>query len=299
MSKLVNRSKNYYGKEIFYFKKTFNKSSPFCIELAGETFPNSKYHITIWPSDAYVLEYIISGKGTLLLDNIKYPIKAGDFCIITSKKSCEYYADPKDPYHKIWINCNGTFINNLCRGFKLDLPFIVQPLPIAEDYIRSIHNILSITGISISKREKECAAILTRLLFSLYEQKFSSEINKKNKIIDDAINYINEHICEPINLKEVEKEIFISHTHLNRLFLESFNMSPHQYITHQRIELACTMLEKTALSISAIASHLSFSDPHYFSYAFKKETGYTPTEYRSAMHQHPPSSAELSAATSK
>ena len=42
------------------------------------------------------------------------------------------------------------------------------------------------------------------------------------------------------------------------------------------------MLANTDLSISDIAMRLGFSDAHYFSYTFKKETGSTPRQYRNA-----------------
>ena len=59
------RDANHYGDEHFVYRKALCADAPFCVELAGETFPNKTYHISVRPSDAYVYEYIISGKGQM------------------------------------------------------------------------------------------------------------------------------------------------------------------------------------------------------------------------------------------
>jgi len=281
----VNRAKNFYGSERFIYKRAPRTDTPFYVELAGETFPHKKYHISVWPSDAYVYEYILSGKGFLNIDGIEYPIKAGDFCMISDHKHCEYYADPHDPYHKIWVNCNGKLNRSLCQGLHLDLAFIIFHFPKAESYLRSIHQTLTDPSLYLHERETACAALLLSLLSDVNKE-MHEEKNKQGQYMPEKIlKYIDDHICEPLTLDKIEKEFFISHTHLNRIFTKEYGISPHQYIIQQRTNLACTMLTNTDLSISAIALHLSFSDEHYFSYTFKKETGFSPRQYRNINKQ--------------
>lgn len=276
------RDVNHYGDEHFVYRKAPRADAPFCVELAGETFPNKSYHISIWPSDAYVYEYIISGKGTLDLGGTEYPIKAGDFCMFSDHKRCEYYADPADPYHKIWVNCRGELNRHLCQGLDLDFAFIIQHLPKAEEHIRTIHGILTDPALQLHDRETACAMQLLNLLSDVYNVRQMKKSKQAKYMPDEILKYIDDHLCEPLTLEQIEKEFFISHTHLSRIFRHEYGASPYQYIILQRINLARSMLANTDLSISDIAMRLGFSDAHYFSYTFKKETGSTPRQYRNA-----------------
>ena len=59
-------------------------------------------------------------------------------------------------------------------------------------------------------------------------------------------------------------------------------MTPMQYITFLRITRAKELLRSTDYSIQEISSMVGYENPLYFSRIFKKQTGYSPSEYRSA-----------------
>ncbi|MNG03087.1 HTH-type transcriptional activator Btr [compost metagenome] len=63
--------------------------------------------------------------------------------------------------------------------------------------------------------------------------------------------------------------------HTGRTFVE--------YVTHVRLERAKELLGHTAMKSFEIAYEVGYADPHYFSGAFKKHTGVTPTDYRVMM----------------
>src|SRR5690606_16839000 len=58
------------------------------------------------------------------------------------------------------------------------------------------------------------------------------------------------------------------------------NMSPNEYLTYVRFNKAKDLLVQTELTIAEIAYQVGFSDPNYFSRAFKQHLGVTPTLYR-------------------
>jgi len=53
-----------------------------------------------------------------------------------------------------------------------------------------------------------------------------------------------------------------------------------EYLTRVRIERARELLASQDLRSYEIAEQVGFRDAHYFSLTFKKQTGYSPTEYR-------------------
>ena len=76
----------------------------------------------------------------------------------------------------------------------------------------------------------------------------------------------------------------MSEAHLRRIFAAELHTSPIAYITNARIELAKSKLVGRAdKTVGEIAALCGFSGVYYFSSAFKRITGETPTEYRRRM----------------
>ena len=57
--------------------------------------------------------------------------------------------------------------------------------------------------------------------------------------------------------------------------------TPAAFLRRLRMERAQTLLREGGHSMAEISYAIGFNDPHYFSKVFKKETGMTPTEFRS------------------
>jgi AraC-like DNA-binding protein len=53
-----------------------------------------------------------------------------------------------------------------------------------------------------------------------------------------------------------------------------------EYFNRLRIQRACELLNNTALSVQEIGQTVGFSDPYYFSRAFKRIIGASPNQYR-------------------
>ena len=62
-------------------------------------------------------------------------------------------------------------------------------------------------------------------------------------------------------------------------------MPPAQFLIRYRINEACSILKNSDLSISEVAVSTGFSDPLYFSRAFKKVKGISPRAYLKEVQQ--------------
>ena len=56
-----------------------------------------------------------------------------------------------------------------------------------------------------------------------------------------------------------------------------------KYIADLRLNQAKMLLKNSELPISSVAQMCGFSNINYFPTAFKKYSGYTPTEYRESL----------------
>ena len=97
-----------------------------------------------------------------------------------------------------------------------------------------------------------------------------------------AIRFIRDHATEPIEVKDVLREVAISRRRLERGFQKVLGRSPLAEIRRQRIESAKRLLAETDLTILEVAVASGFGSPTYFADVFKRETGLSPRKYRSA-----------------
>jgi AraC family transcriptional regulator len=95
-----------------------------------------------------------------------------------------------------------------------------------------------------------------------------------------VVGYIEEHLGEQICLGTLAQLARLSQHHFCRAFKQSFGVPPHQYHVQRRIEQAKLLLADRAISITDIAFTLGYSQTSSFSVAFRKNTGWTPSEYR-------------------
>ena len=109
-----------------------------------------------------------------------------------------------------------------------------------------------------------------------------AEAQKKgNDIINNAVDYINEHYAdEDISLDSVAEEINISANYLSALFSNKVGLSFVEYITKKRMAKAKILLRNTSKRSGEIANEIGYKDPRYFSFVFKKNQGCTPSQYR-------------------
>ena len=71
-----------------------------------------------------------------------------------------------------------------------------------------------------------------------------------------------------------------STSRFNHLFKKQVGQSPYMYILSLRIDNAAALLEETDIKIKDIAEKCGFKDPLYFTQAFKRMRGRTPTQHR-------------------
>ena len=107
--------------------------------------------------------------------------------------------------------------------------------------------------------------------------------SKYSEVILKAQEYIKNNYSEQdISLHSVAKEVNISPNHFSTIFSQETGETFINYITRIRLDHAKALLKASQMRTSEIGYEVGYNDTHYFSYVFKKNTGMTPKEYRTA-----------------
>lgn len=124
---------------------------------------------------------------------------------------------------------------------------------------------------------REDACEVTRMFIL---QLLSSDKENEDDTVLAVKRYIQEHLAEDISVREIADHLYITPNYLSRLFKKCTGEGCNEYIIRKRIEKAKSLLETTSLRTGKIALMVGYRDMNYFSLAFKKQTGKSPTKYR-------------------
>jgi two-component system, response regulator YesN len=96
-----------------------------------------------------------------------------------------------------------------------------------------------------------------------------------------ARNYIDKHYWNPeLSLEEAASELQISPGYLSRLMKRETGSSFVEYLNRARVKKATFLLSDPAAKAFEVAERVGYRSQHYFSRAFKKVTGSSPTDHR-------------------
>lgn len=148
--------------------------------------------------------------------------------------------------------------------------------------IRLIENAL-IELIDEMKQQKplyqgKCSSILKSIFFDM--ARHAQLKGNDYKLIDSLIDYIQDNYSGRITNTDCGKALNYNPCYLNRLMVENFGISLHQYILRYRLSMATKLLLTTDLTIAEIAEQTGFQNSSRFSNYFKEVMGERPLKYR-------------------
>jgi AraC-like DNA-binding protein/mannose-6-phosphate isomerase-like protein (cupin superfamily) len=102
----------------------------------------------------------------------------------------------------------------------------------------------------------------------------------QRRIVHQARLYLQSHAAEPVRLAALSCHCGLSPDYLWHLFKKVEGATPLQYALKSRMAEAARLLRETELTSKQVAERLGFRDAGYFSRAFTRHTGFTPTRFR-------------------
>lgn len=161
------------------------------------------------------------------------------------------------------------------RHITLAKPFKkLRTIPLLEPTFQSI--------LSMGQYTLQSEAVLShridRVLMNLANLEGSSQ--PVNEILAPALQHIQEHYAEPLELDALASLSLLSPSHFIRTFKKYLGCTPHEYVLQYRLRQSKHLLQTTADSIETIAEKCGFNSASHFARAFKHVNHMTPTDFR-------------------
>ncbi len=131
-----------------------------------------------------------------------------------------------------------------------------------------------------------CSAVLAEVaLQSRVYPAYGNNIIKE-QFYRDICDYVSWHLTDNLKVAQVANYFGYNEKYLTTFFKQRAGISLKQYILQVKMDRAKADLSETAEPVSQIAFRLGFTDAHNFSNAFRKITGFSPSEYRNIYNKH-------------
>ncbi len=168
------------------------------------------------------------------------------------------------------------YTNNLFNTLFINLQQMGLDDKASElDFIGEYERIGSLQNVDVAL--DRLRAILNKVVMLLEENSRS----RNSLAIADAIEYINEHYMDHrLSLDDVAKHVHMSPCYFSVIFKRETCDVFTDYLIRLRIKKSIEMMHNTDMKVYEIAIAVGYDTASYYSTAFKKETGYSPREYK-------------------
>ena len=149
-----------------------------------------------------------------------------------------------------------------------------------ENILRSFKSARHIRHLLVERKEEGALILGVREMGGVSDEMPS--------VINEAKLYMSQNYQNPnLMLPDVAAAVNMSKSRFSAVFSQCTGQTFTEYLIYLRLGKAKELLRTTNERSSQIAHETGYNDAHYFSYIFKKNTGMTPSEYRTQYQNQP------------
>ena len=233
--------------------------------------------------DSYEIAFIMTGSGSLLLDDLSCPMAPGSVVIIPPMRHHRFVSDSAEGMTYYSIRFRKKDDGSELQEFLKDCDVTFSG---GNDPSTAIHLIDALFSIHAGNGGRSDAAfqaaalslILTAKEMLAHADPF--EDSEEHETASAIMKYIMETDGAHITLESLSKHFNISQSHISRIFNDAYHVSPINYAITARVTYATELLLKTDMTVVAIAEKMGYDNPAHFTNMFIKRIGCSPSEYQ-------------------
>ncbi len=227
------------------------------------------------------LVYVIEGTIKTTVDGIEHILRPGELSVIFPYVTHSYEDAPDASALVLMVTPEAIAFDNTLRTHQPRWPFI-DGKPFEAMLFRSVELIRK-------GRIKTAQGYVNAVLGEFLEQADLEEADHTGReVVARILDYCTAHFAEDITLRQVSQALYISQSHISKIFARKFKYSFREYINLLRIDKARTLLEKPNLKILEVMNESGFRNQSSFNRVFRELCGMSPREYRNNATQQTP-----------
>ena len=174
---------------------------------------------------------------------------------------------------------------HLTFSMQMDHPFYlsasVGKLNLPKEQSAAVFQMLEHSFVLPDNRE-----LLTHMISHIFAENYlfgnEKAVNSKpfSDEVEQAIRYMRKNFDQKIDMDELAKRVFLSHSGLIWKFKKELNTTPSNYLKILRLRYAKQLLLNYSYSVTEISEMCGYSNPYYFTNAFHRFFGMSPSNFR-------------------
>lgn len=272
---------------MWLYEDSFSDSCP----LASPPFvhPTQISHINcilpwnIYPhfhDGEYEIALILQGEGQMMLPGSACDFSAGSITVTPPNMAHFFVFDPSKPVEYITLHLSPQGLERFLPPAGEIMQYLDSSYP--QRYRRLVDNMLEIARENHGKIDARiqtlCSLISEEILAEPAECK-KEILTSTPPYAKDLLLYLQRHIHEKLTLHDLAEQFYLSESHLSRIFLQTYHVSPINYLIYSKMRRARTYILQENLSPGEIAHRLAYKTKWQFCHAFKKFYGCLPEDY--------------------
>ncbi len=228
----------------------------------------------------YEIMYFFRGDTSYAIENQIFHLSPGDILLIPAGHShCTVY-EGDSPYEWAVINFSDVLVDQslLSRVFANTRVFHTASVPAFRDYYKRLDSYADLPH--RDDRSRISVALLTELLCllaALDPALAVRAVGKQDAFTETVLSYIEQNLTLITSMEDICHALYISPSHLCKIFRETLNISPMKYLRQRRLHRAHDLL-RSGERPTNLYLECGFRDYSSFYRAYREYFGTAPTE---------------------
>ena len=249
-------------------------------DFQGDFFSQGEAH------DMWEMSCILSGSAGITSGTHVYECHKGDAIVIPGGVFHTAWAMNNEDVRLVTVSFTGEWLQRFVPGGKFTLS--KKEMMIAEMLAEKIRKLCPGIDPADAEMSREDEQILKNLIeiivLSLNQRRDEHEKNSAdgsagNRFTEIA-GYMKRRVADPLDVDRICSDCSIGRSALKELFRRYTGSGVIKYYNYLRTRHIIKLLGE-GMQMSEISDLMNFSSQNYLSSFFKRETGMTPTEYKS------------------
>lgn len=245
--------------------------------------------------DILEMAFVLSGTGRYRVDGKTFSIQEGDLLIFNPgvRHQALYCPEAEVPATEFFVGFSDIQFQGIPAN-TMPLPNGAILLHTTGELRRKLYRICTAMqeekAVSRQGRYFMMKAYLMQFILLVIREQCepvekskgcSFESVNKKYLVEQIINYFEDHYSEKISLDQIAENMYLSPFYISKIFKSETGETPIRHLIDIRLENAMELLEGGWQgSIQEVAARVGYDDAYHFSKLFKKRYGISPSQAR-------------------